>query len=83
MSHNYGKFTKYDHLNFIVPPECHGQIVETSFAIDGEQVVCRTFDASDQTTSYAVTSLDNLSGEFESWNRRPVFADDGLWSACS
>jgi hypothetical protein len=73
----------YSHLNFVTPPKNQGQIVTHSYAIDSEreEVVCRTHDASDQTTCYQVTGLDNLLGEFSPWNREPAFVDDGLWSA--
>lgn len=73
--------TVYANLNFVTPPENQGQIVETAYAVDAdrEQIVCRSFDRSDCSESYAVTTLGNLRGEFEPWNRRPCFHDDGLW----
>jgi len=73
----------YSDLKFTTPPECQGQIVEMAYAYDGEnsQIVCRAFDASDRTTSYSVTDVENLVGEFEPWNSRPKFADDGIWDA--
>lgn len=72
-------------LTFTVPPECQGQIVEYAYAIDAEreEITCRCYDASDRSTTYSVTPLDNLVGEFEPWNCRPRFADDGLWEATS
>lgn len=75
----------YSDLTFVVPPECQGQIVEYAYAIDSdrEDIVCRTFDASDRTTSYSISPLENLVGEFEPWNHRPLLTDDGLWTTVS
>ena len=73
----------YDHLNFVTPRRNQGQIVEISYAVDAEreQVVSRAVDASDGTTSFAVTALDNLVGEFEPWDREPKLRDNGLWDS--
>lgn len=77
--------TQCSELKFVTPPSYKGKIVERSYAVDAgrEEIVCRVHDASDGTTSYAVTPLGNLLGEFEPWNRVPSFHDDGLWEAVS
>jgi hypothetical protein len=74
---------EFNHLNFIVPPENQGQIIEISFAIDGEneQVICREFDASDRTTCYSCTPIDNIQGEYRPYYTRPSFKDNGLFTA--
>lgn len=73
--------TKYDHLQFTVPPECQGQMIIEAYAVDAEneQIVCRMHDLSDDRERYATASLDELVGEFEPWNRAPQFASDDVW----
>lgn len=86
LAHHMGMTTmQYSGLKFVTPPSYKGQIIERSYAVDAdrEEIVCRGHDASDGTTSYAVTPLSNLLGEFEPWNRVPSLRDDGLWEAVS
>lgn len=68
-------------LNYIVPPECAGQIVEYSYAMseDGDDIYCRIFDYSDKTIAYHKTTIYNLIGNFEPCNFIPKFASANLW----
>ena len=77
--------TKYDHLQFNVPPECQGQIIVQAFAIDAEngQIICRSHDLSDDRERYATAPLEELVGEFEPWNRAPQFSSADPWSAAN
>jgi hypothetical protein len=67
-------------LTFFTPPECQ-MIVSSSYAYDikHNQIVCMSFDALTGVESYAVTPANNLVGDFDPFNERPRFHDQGLW----
>jgi len=46
-----------DGVQFILPPENSGQIVEVSYGWDGEYIYERAFDKSDRTTTYSCYEL--------------------------
>jgi len=60
----------FDHLTFLVRPSDGGQIVEISYAYDGEsqRVVRRIYDQSDRSDSFATAEDDRPS--FEPWNNQ-------------
>lgn len=55
---------------FHTPPHNQGQIVEVSYALVGSSVIRWTFDASDRTSTYAISqALRDDDGDY--WNRTP------------
>lgn len=66
---------------FHTPPECQGQIVETSYAADGEQVLRLTVDRSDQ--SACLSSTPTTDEPFEPWNEEPRVDADTVWTPCT
>jgi len=62
--------TTYDDFVYHTAPKDQGQIIKISYAADWEngRIICRSFDASARTISYATADSDDLDGEFEPWN---------------
>ncbi len=59
-------------------PVDQGQMVEVSYyAVGAAGCLCRTYDRSDRSTSYAVADWDEDGGEFEPWNGE--IGVDGEW----
>lgn len=58
---------------FVTAPEDQGQIIEVSYALDGEaqMVVRRSVDRSTGRTYYAVARFQDLHGDWEPWNEAP------------
>jgi len=71
-------------LDFRTPPVNQGQIVEVSYAIDGDSdlVYRRRRDRSAGETTYQVADLEDLPGdeEFEPWQAVPAIPKDA-WRA--
>lgn len=68
-------------LDYATMPVGQGQIVDVSYAVDGDYLYCCSHDRSDNTTSYSRAPLD-LDGEteFEPWNNQ-LPDIDGEWEA--
>jgi hypothetical protein len=69
-------------LRFLTPPRNQGQIVEVSYAglYDG-RVLCKTYDQSDRSTSYAVADLSpDDPEETIGLNDEPMI--EGEWKPC-
>lgn len=64
--------------DFVVPPECAGQIVEDAYAVGDDVLVRRTTDRSDRSVSYASCRLDEVRGPIEPWNRAPSYDEDDM-----
>jgi transcriptional regulator with XRE-family HTH domain len=59
-----------DDLSWHVPPECQGQTVERSYAVEGDYLYRRVYDRSDRTERYEVREIGPAE-EPEPWNREP------------
>jgi hypothetical protein len=62
------------HTDFIVPPECQGQIVEYSYATGGESpvvIIERRWDRSDGSVQYEAYEDGAPDGDFDPWNGAP------------
>ena len=73
-----------EHLEFIVPPECGGQIVEVSYSSDDRGVYRRTHDKSDGETSVQFAPWSSLPDDLacEPWNHAPAVPRDA-WQRVS
>lgn len=70
---------KFEQVQYHVPPENQGQIVEVSYGCDGDYVYCKTFDQSDRTTSYARfehPDTPEQEFDFDPWNGEPKLGDE-------
>lgn len=61
-------------IQFHVPPENQGQIVEVSYALAGDYTIRCMYDQSDRTKLYALTRTnDDDDGDY--WNGAPHYQD--------
>jgi len=67
---------EYRALTWITPPECQGQIVETSYAAIEGGYAMRVHDRGARETHYYATDYDSLvdGTVFEPWNEEPLIA---------
>ena len=68
-------------MQFHVAPEAQGQIIEVSYASDGEQVYKLVEDRSDRSVALFATDYpadDDFT--FEPWNESPSFHEDTEWT---
>lgn len=62
---------KIRELNFEVPPEDRGQMLQCAFGATPDAIVRRTQDMSDGTTVYQTADWHWVSGEFAPQNETP------------
>lgn len=70
---------KFEQVEYHVPPENQGQIVEVSYGCDAEYVYRKTYDKSDRTTSYARfehPDTPEQEFDFDPWNGEPKLGDE-------
>ena len=67
-------------LNFIIPPECGGQIVEVSYAVAVDALFKRVHDRSDGDVTVYRADWDDLDPDIicEPWNNAPS-VDHDAW----
>jgi hypothetical protein len=64
-------------LNFTIPPEEGGQLIQCAFAATPDLAVRRTHDQSDGTMVYQIIDWDCIHGKFEPWTKTPAIDFDG------
>jgi hypothetical protein len=67
--------SKWERIQYHIPPECQGQIVEVSYGCDEDYVYRKTFDRSDRTTTYSRFE-PFYDDDFQPWNREPSYGEE-------
>lgn len=73
---------KVRELDFKIPPEDDGQLIQCGYAATAEAIVRRTMDTSDGTRVYQAASWKGVQGEFAPWTKTPTVAF-GDWTPIS